>query len=91
MKKGFLDYYNKWLETGKLPKDGLCQSLPDHLTDTEVWGSVLPTSEDYDNLCNENTPQTYWGSEDWDDRYRKFTPRRQTILLFAAILNNEEI
>ncbi len=83
----YLDFYNKYMKTGKLPSWGLCNCF---IHDIEIFtpGGTI----DQDNSW-------YWGY-DGEDRiginassyitYRiAFTPLRQNIVLFLAAMNGE--
>lgn len=90
MKKGYLYYYNKWMETGKIPAEGLCMSLPEHLVDNELFEMIKPTIDDKLELLMDYSPVLYWGAEYYNMSYI-LTPRRQTILILLAILNGEKV
>jgi hypothetical protein len=72
-----------------MPSNGLCNSLPDYLLDSEAWKMVKPDSQDRLNLDIEQAPIIYWGKDEWKDGCSKLTSRRQNILLLAAALNGE--
>lgn len=77
MKKGYLYYYKKWMKTGKMPANVLCEALPDHLVNNKLFKMIQPTTYN-------------WGAEDFH-MYGILTPRRQTILILLAILNGEKV
>lgn len=87
----FLDCYNKWMKTGRMPKDGLCNSLPDQLIESKAWKMCKRTK--YDTTVKE----AYWAYEfdtndpqyNDDDHHYAFTPLRQTLILLAAAINGE--
>lgn len=89
MKKGFLYYYQLWMEDGSLPNDGLCNSLPKQLRGTKAWKMVKPSEHETTLLTFKGKPDIYWGKEDWRNTSYSMTPRRQNILLLAAALNGE--
>lgn len=87
--KGYLDYYYKWMETGRMPEGGLCCSLPKELLEKEVFQLLIPTTEDIDALEAYNLPTIFWGRGSWIYEMDDLTPLRETILILAAILNDE--
>lgn len=95
--KTYFDCYKTWCKAGRLPKGGLCNSLPDHLFEKKAFNMMHPTEKDVRELINSGYPVTYWGAGDkWSNLYmrsvsRTFTPLRQNLILFAALLNNEKI
>lgn len=88
-KKKYLPLYYEWLKTGRLPErdntSGLCTFLgsdfkhyfPDPNKKTGFWGYDAKEYEDRDEYVA------------WYDFATKFTPLRQTIVLFMAALNDE--
>lgn len=81
MQKKLIDLHKEWCETGKLPKGGLCNSLP--------WEYIKAFSLfDYDQPYGE-----FWGCPEYEygDSRREFeyTPTRQTIVLLICAMNNE--
>lgn len=93
----FLECYNKWMKTGRMPKDGLCNSLPDQLIESEAWKMCKRTKYDTIVECevywayefDTNDPQYNYDKYNYDDRYYAFTPLRQTLILLAAAINGE--
>lgn len=80
----YLELYYKWMESGKLPIDGLCRCFPKN----ELFRLMIPVSPMYVLYCG------YMGDiitiEYWEgDRYKDFSPLRQNIILFLAAMNNE--
>ena len=89
-KKKYLEFYERTIKTGKLPKNGLCFCFID---------------DDYLKLFSPGKMGGYWGyymefydhvvlTQDVDkelsDRLcNEFNPLRQTIVLFMAAMNNE--
>jgi len=104
-KKKYLELYKKWLKEGRLPERGLCFSLPIHVgflkaaeyiaipTDDPLFELFKPwTEEEYPMLKSDPLWQTFWladGETNGRHLHYKFTPLRQTILLFMAAMNNE--
>lgn len=87
--KTYLECYQKWMKSRKLPKSGLCDSLPLHLYENDAFYTIKPTSDDKCSLHIEDKSVMYWGSDSGYWKPRKFTTLRQTLLLFAAALNDE--
>jgi hypothetical protein len=93
MKKTYLDLYYDWMESGRLPEEGLCKSLP--IGSTKLF---IPSQDEYGNPYGD--PEMFlWGysghhgdridSESIPDIGRSFTPFRQNIVLFLAAMNGE--
>ena len=85
----FLDLHKKWMETGKLPSGGLCNSIKGHYL---IFSLVAADDDERCQLLDEGFDYTYWGSglkmNHKDEEY-KYTPLRQTIVLFChEILNS---
>lgn len=88
-KKKYLPLYEKWMKSGKLPEDGLCNLFVNdplfELIDPGwcgYWG--------YDGF------DSYYGDPYYDDHcgsmnevWYDFTPLRQNIVLLMAALNGE--
>ena len=71
------------------PCDGLCRTVRDLGLDMEMFNLFEPTKEDNDWLTWEEHSKTYWGSGTKDPAFGKFTPLRQTIILFMAAMKGE--
>lgn len=78
-----IDLYKQWMETGKLPEDGLCNCIPQKY------------SKEF-NLCKpESSPYMYWANIDtptqnnYDDWHNGFNPIRQTIVLLICAMCDE--
>lgn len=87
----YLDYYKKWMETGELPNNGLCNSLSQPI---DFGMYFMPTDEDLEELLSERCSCIYFTSGlQWDcdeiDKKELFTPLRQTIVLLLAAMNDE--
>lgn len=85
----YLKFYKKCVKTGKIPKNGLCECLPQKSIDL-----ISPSSEDLVILEEEELLTGYWGSglryyNLPHDKAYKFTPLRQTLVLLLAAINNE--
>jgi hypothetical protein len=84
----YLALYYNWMRSGRLPNNGLCNSLPK----TGELEMLLPLDSN----------RTYWGYEMCADNpateihdsltdkiHYDFTPLRQNIVLFLAAINGE--
>ena len=84
----FLDFYYNHLESGEIPKPGLC----DCRLNKKILGRFIPTDEDEVKLILEDMSVGYWASGllrcDWR-KHTAFTPLRQTIVLFCAAIKGE--
>lgn len=86
----FLELYEKWMKAGRLPEDGLCDSLPAELIKSEAWELIEPDVMERWLNSREGGGYNYWGMENlFADKENDFTPQRQTIMLVAAALNGE--
>ncbi len=85
-KKGkYLKFYNDAIKYGKMKDAGLCECF-------EFDGFIVlfePTYENKDELRDNKKSVMYWGSDNGNWLCYKFTPLRQTIVLFMAAMNNE--
>ena len=83
--------YEKWMETGKLPTYGLCNSL----MGTEYQNTLelfIPSSRDSAELYINSLDLTYWASGlayNDNGNFYTFTPLRQTIVLLILAMHNE--
>ena len=82
----YLELYKKWMAAGKLPWQGLCNSLAkEHQKQFGVYESNNDLRffkpEDHELVGNN---KTYWASGSHSERLYQFTPLRQTILLLMA-------
>lgn len=83
--KKLIDLYKEWMETGTLPGDGLCNSVP------KEYKSDLRKLEPecyYTFWAYPLTDQQQLDHSYYDMAY-SFTPLRQTIVLFICAMNNE--
>lgn len=88
-KKKYLTLYYEWMKTGRLPGGcGLCAEFYNALDYDDYQDFIKyihPQGEDWYAI---NFAE-YWGSGICDPQLGKFTPLRQTILLFMAAMNGE--
>jgi len=85
-----IDLYKEWMETGKLPDWGLCNSIP-----KEYWETLdlfEPSQDEESQLDYEGLSWNYWASglptNHKDEKYG-FTPLRQTIVLLICAMKDE--
>jgi hypothetical protein len=90
-KKKYLPLYYQWLEAGRLPGNGLCNSIPFGF---KAVNRFSPDPEgSIHGYCT--LQEAYWGYNGGgpypssSNLANDFTPLRQTILLFMAAINNE--
>lgn len=84
-KKKYLALYEEWMKTKVLPGGGLCVVMGRD----DLFKLFLPTDEERYELSKEATPVCWWGRESFNEFIYEFGPRRQTIVLFMAAINNE--
>lgn len=94
METPFLDFYNRCIENGKLPEDGICSSFEN---DTHLFELLYMFS----GYTSEWGTNWYWGYNGdvykWvgadpkkqDKIMYTFTPMRQNIILLCAAINGE--
>lgn len=79
----YLPLYYEWMKSGFTSDEGLCNSLPDDKYTSQLLSLFRPYGISY----------IYWGYGEENantyDVINKFTPLRQTIILFMAAINNE--
>lgn len=88
--KPFLDFYKYSLKTGYMPTNGMCYFFS---------GNLKETVQMFQKWCDMFGYNWYWGYDGEArilldpnkhfDYAHKFTPLRQTIVLFCAAINNE--
>jgi hypothetical protein len=93
-KKKYLPLYYKWMESERLPHNGLCNCFGLCYSE-DKWESgegyedfeiMFPLPYDDVNIECRN----YWGAgEKVRNLHVAFTPLRQNIVLFLAAMNNE--
>lgn len=98
MKKNtpFLEFYNNCIENKTMPSDGLCNSIG-QLKNNRAFELITPNDEELAVLSDEGKSPVYWGYEipngskkySQVEKYVKFTPLRQNIILLCAAINNE--
>jgi len=88
-----IELYKEWMETGAIPKRGLCWSLPEkYLIDLSLF---RPNTEEENELWENGLTIVYWGSglntlsSSMYNLEHKFTDLRQTIVLLICAMNNE--
>ena len=91
--KKLIDLYKEWMETGRLDTDGICNSI----AGTKYYkylDLVEPTDDDLDKFSR-NYSRIYWAYGrsrevgNTEDKYFKFTPLRQTIVLLICAIHSE--
>jgi len=89
-KEKLIKLYNESLETGELPRSGLCKSLSLFgLSKRNLLLFVPKTPEDYKLIGNKST--MFWASDLYPgdlNKFTKFTPLRQTILAFLITMED---
>ena len=83
--------YEKWVETGELPGDGLCNSLrrTEYQNTLELF---KPSRKEKFELIASDFSFCYWGSGLNNNDlgiFNKFTPLRQTIVLLILAMHDE--
>lgn len=84
-----LEFYYKCMESGLIPNAGLCLCKG---IDNQKLLLFEPPDNHKINSASNCLSSAYWASGlRYDDinRCHKFTPLRQTIVLFMAAMNNE--
>ena len=87
-----MDYHNRCMQTGEtIGGYGLCHEALCGRIDPKTLELFEPTDEDKKWLIWEGKSVGYWGIDGPYDymTYDKFTPLRQTIVLFMAAMNGE--
>ena len=83
--------YENWMETGELPENGLCKCL----SGTKYKSTLdlfKPSRKEKFELVAIEFSYGYWGSGlaySDNDKYAKFTPLRQTIVLLILAIHDE--
>lgn len=91
MAKKLINLYKEWMETGKIPGNGLCNSMPNDEYKYSLE-DFAPYSSDKLGIINDGESRNYWGaglSPHHKGVSRDFTPLRQTIVLLICAMNNE--
>lgn len=89
-KLGYIDFYKRWVAANELPIGGLCSSLPRQLSENEVFEMIKPTKKDIKKMIKESHCVTYWASGSAESKWGRLTPLRETLLILAALLNDEK-
>lgn len=90
----YLEFYESCMKTGKLPKAGLCNCIPEDEMD------IMHPGEDYSHPSYYYDWHWAYDGEFYNSWYSKtdvekvslsfsFTPLRQTIVLLLAAINGE--
>jgi len=80
----YLNYYHEWMRSNQLTDDhgfevsGLCKTP---ISNGRLFNRIEPIDEDY--------YEAYWARGGDDYAGGKFSPLRQTFVLFLAAMNNE--
>lgn len=86
-KKKYLPLYEKWMEKGLLPNNGLCNSLPNKEYLRDLFEPTYEECVLYRHLSG------HWGStlDEYSagDAFYNFNEFRQTVVLFLAAMNEE--
>lgn len=94
MNEKYIQFYMSCIESGILPDHGLCSC---HGIDENRLSLFQPIALDLIELRSERKPVGYWAngetiySQSNFEMSRRFTPLRQTIVLFMAMLNDKEV
>lgn len=92
MKSKHLDFYMACTKDGILPEWGLCTCARRGLISERLLNIMTPSEADMRQLQKERKGTGFWGSglgQDNFNRINKFTPLRQTIVLFMAAMAGE--
>lgn len=88
-----IDLHKEWCEAGGLPGDGLCNSVLKE--DKDLLRMFEPSDADVNELWNQGMTAVYWGYGapieygDYRQRWRAYTPLRQTIVLLICAMKGE--
>jgi hypothetical protein len=88
--KKIIDHYKEWVEKGRLPKNGLCFSVPNKYKDSLYL--FVPTDDDLDELVKLGISGFYWASglTIFDlNKKQALTPLRETIILLICAMHDE--
>jgi hypothetical protein len=90
--KKLIDHYKEWVEKGRLPKEGLCESIPRKYSKSLYL--FEPTLNDAINLEKLDLSRTFWGSglsvfDKHFDKCHGLTPLRETIILLICAMHDE--
>jgi hypothetical protein len=88
--KKLIDHYKEWIEECKLPKFGLCHSVPKEYKKSLYL--FVPTDDELDELASFGISGFYWASglRMFDPNKRDaLTPLRETIILLICAMHDE--
>ena len=88
--KKLIDHYEEWDKNGKLPKNGLCFSVPSEYNESLLL--FEPTKDELIELASCGMSWCYWGSglNMFDSTKEKaLTPLRETIILLICAMHDE--
>jgi hypothetical protein len=95
MKNKLIDYHYEWLESGRIPLIGLCNTL-EHINSKykEELKMFTPNVMNYVKLMESNESTLFWASNlprvsSEEDLHFKYTELRQTIVLFICAMCDE--
>lgn len=95
-KNMFLDFYNRTIKNGRMQYQGLCGNFDGCNCDDGITTLMYfrPSPTDIEELEANDLDIDYWGSglkidADYFELRYNFSPLRQTIVLFAALLDEE--
>ena len=90
-----LKFYKDYIETGKMPVEGLCKAAVYDLIDGEILIKYFrPSSEELHEMNKRGEEAAYWASNTKknvkdNEKIFKFNTLRQNIVLFMAAINKE--
>ena len=88
--KKLIEHYKEWIEKGKLPKFGLCNSVPDEYIESLLL--FKPTDDELNELKILGMSWGYWASGLWvvdPNKLDTLTPLRETIILLICAMHDE--
>lgn len=92
-KQKLIKLYKECSETGKLPESGLCSTLRSYLEmSTKNLLLFYPNDEDFNEIDFKGESWVFWASgvkTTNEDKIRKFTPLRQTIMCFLIAMEED--
>ena len=88
--KKLIEHYKEWIEECKLPKFGLCHSVPNKYEESLFL--FVPTDDELDELAELGISGHYWASgltiSDLNKK-QALTPLRETIILLICAMHDE--
>jgi hypothetical protein len=87
-----IDLYYQWMEKGRIPRDGLCNSIPSKYD--LILDLFKPDELERLDMRLNGLSDAFWASglSDRESYYllsTPFTPLRQTIVLFICAIHGE--